>query len=751
MTRGRFVIHHHRLLLALLLGILLASIPIGMAAAEEEDPDDQKADRPRIGIALGGGGARGAAHIGVLQVLKEMNVPIDYVVGTSMGSIVGALYAVGMQPEEIETTVVAVDWDDLFSDRPERTQRIYRRKQDDSAAFIPVEWGWKGRIVLSSGVVAGQKLGFAFRSPSLYLSGHHGFDELPYPFRAVTTNLQTGEMFVPEKGNLLKAVRASMSIPGVFPPVHWNGMRLVDGYLARNLPVDVVRAMGADIVIAVDVGELPEHTDPVNLKTLMGINHQKGIIGARQNVDPQLLDADIIIHPDLTGISSREFKRVAETIEPGRIAAEAVAEQLRSLSLSPAAYQAHLEAHAPREIGDLIIDDIILVNNTRVHDVAILRNINQKTGQELDLDQLKIDLAKLYDFGVFELMDFELQKKGDQLVLVIMAIEKYHSPNIINFGLSFEGGEGGKSDIEARMRWTRLEMNRFGAELRTDVQLGRNSLVQSEFYQPLTWRRIPFFALTGNAEMDIKDWYFENRRWGEYKTTEFSIKPELGFRLGHFGEIRAGLEYGHLDARDRTGLSLAEFKGTGGGYTARLAFDMYDLAILPRRGFGAVVEISQKSPEFGSGLDFTKLHSGLASAHTFHRHTIYLALEGGTAMKTDLPEFAMFTLGGLGRLSGYAKDQFRGAVFGLAKIAWYHQFAGSMSPFSNSYFIAVQLETGNAWRDYDAVAWENLLYSGLVSLVARTNIGPLAATYGRSEDGNDSFYLTLGTIRNFLD
>ncbi len=751
MTQGRFVFHHSGLILALLLGMFLASFPFGMAAAEDNKTGDQATGRPKIGVALGGGGARGAAHIGVLQVLKEMNVPIDYVVGTSMGSIVGALYAVGIQPEEIETIVVGVDWDDLFSDRPERTQRIYRRKQDDSAAFIPVEWGWKNRIVLSSGVVAGQKLSFAFRSPALYLSGHHGFDNLAYPFRAVTTDLQTGKMFVPDQGNLLKAVRASMSIPGVFPPVHWDDKLLVDGYLARNLPVDVVRAMGADIVIAVDVGGLPENTDPKNLKTLMGINNQKGIIGARQNVDPQLLNADIIIQPDLTGISSREFIRVGETIEPGRIATETVAEQLKALSVSPADYQAHLEAHAPRKIGKLMIDDITLVNNTRVHDKAILRNIKQKTGQELDLDQLKFDLAKLYDFGVFELLDFELRKKGDGLVLIVVANEKYYSPNIINFGLSYEGGEGGKSNIQARMRWTRLEMNRFGAELRTDVQLGKNALVQSEYYQPLTWRRIPFFALTGKAEMDIKDWYFENHKWGEYKTTEFSIKPELGFRLGHYGEIRAGLEYGHLDSRDRTGLSLAEFEGTGGGYVARLAIDMYDLAFLPRRGFEALIQVNQKRPEFGSGLDFTKLNGGIAGAHTFNKHTIYMAFEGGTAMKTDLPEFAMFTLGGLGRLSGYAKDQLRGAVFGLAKVAWYHQFAGNMSPFTNSYYVGVQLEAGNAWRDYDMMSWDDLLYSGLVTLVARTSLGPLAASYGRSEDGRDSIYLTLGSIRGFLN
>jgi NTE family protein len=738
-------------ILFFLLGIFLLAVPADLSRAEETDPEENTAERPKIGIALGGGGARGAAHIGVLQVLKEMNVPIDYVAGTSMGSVVGALYAVGIDPEEIEIILTGVDWADLFSDRPERTQRIFRRKQDDSAAFIPVEWGWKGRIVLSSGVVAGQKLGFAFRSPALYLSGHRGFDELPYPFRSVTTNLQTGEMYVIDKGNLLKAVRASMSIPGVFPPVHWDGLTLVDGYLARNLPVDVVRAMGADIVIAVDVGQYPETTDPEKFRTLMGITGQSGLIGARQNVDPQLLGADIIIHPDLTGISSREFERVGETIEPGRRAAEAVGEQLRVLSVSPAAYQAHLEDHAPRKIGELVIDDIVLVNNTRVNDTAIMRNIRQERGRVLDLDELKFDLAKLYDFGVFELMDFELRQMGNELILVITAIEKYYSPNIINFGLSYEGGQGGISDVEIRMRWTRLEMNRYGAELRTDFQLGKNALLQTEYYQPLTWKRRPFFALTGKGEIDFKDWYFENRRWGEYKSTEISIKPEIGMRLGHYGEIRVGMDYGNLKVKDRTGLSLADFEGTGGGYSARLAMDMYDLAILPQRGYSGVVQISQKRPEFGSGLDYTKLNAGLAGAHTFSRHTFYAAFEAGTGMKTDMPEFALFTLGGLARLSGYAKDQFRGEIYGLAKVAWYHQFAGTLSPFSNSYYIGLQLEAGNAWRDYDAAGLDDLLYCGLVSLVARTTIGPLAASYGRSEDGNDTFYITLGTVRNFLN
>jgi NTE family protein len=733
---------------ALLLGLFLLLVPTGHILAAETPTQEEDADRPKIGLVLGGGGARGGAHIGVLKVLEEMNVPIDYVVGTSMGSIVGSLFAIGLNPEEIEASVVSVDWDDLFIDRPERTQRIYRRKQDDSAAFIQVEWGWKNGLVLASGVVAGQKLSFAFRDPALYLSGHDGFNELPYPFRAVTTDLQTGAMYVPEKGNLLKAVRASMSIPGIFPPVPWDDRVLVDGYLARNLPVDVCRAMGADIIIAVDVGALPEHTDPESLKTLMGINAQKSNIGARQNVDPQVADADIIIQPPLGGFSSQNFNQVSSTIEPGRRGAEAVADQLRKYSLSAEAYADHLAAHAPRKLPRLVIDDIVLVNYSDVDDRAIMAKIHQPTGEELDLDLLKSDLAEIYDFGVFELIDFELRWQDDSLVLVITANPKYYAPNIVNFGISYEGGEGGRSDVELRARWTRMEMNAFGAELRTDIQVGTNNLLRSEYYQPLSWARRPFVALTAKVEHDSRDWYQDLVRVAQYKELQATARPEMGLRIGHYGEIRGGIDYGYLRITDRTGDSPADFDGRRGGYLVRASFDMMDLPILPRKGYLLHANYFRGRPEFGSDLDYARLEGGAAGAVTVHRHTFSGRVTGGSNLDTEIPEFHMFTLGGLSRLSGYNRDQIRGQAYGLASVAWYHLFAGSTQPYTTAWHIGLQGEAGNAWLDPRAARLNDLRYSGLVSIVATTIIGPAAVTYAHSEGGHNSFYITVGTIRD---
>ena len=730
------------------LGVVLSCLLIVVPVAVKAEDSKSEETRPRIGLVLGGGGARGAAHVGVLRALKEMNIPVDYITGTSMGSVVGSLYAIGLQPDAIEEILMGVDWDDLFSDRPFRPDRTFRRKEDDSAAFLPVEWGWKGRIVLSSGVIAGQKLSFAFRDNYLYLAGYNGFDNLAYPFRAVATDLQTGKIFVPDSGNLLKMVRASMSIPGVFPPVNWEGHTLVDGYLARNLPVDVCLGMGADIIIAVDVGSLPEETDPNYFKTLGGINMQKGIINSRQNVDPQLEFADIIIQPILSDISTRDFKSVGETIEPGYNAALSVGKQLRRLSVSDEEYAAHLAKHAHPGDIELTITDIEIHNNTRVHDRAILENISQPLGEALDLDQLKFDLAEIYDFGVFSLIDFSLEEVDGEITLVISAEEKFYAPDILNFGLSYYGGEGNQSVLNARVRWTHLEMNRYGAEVRTDFQVGETNLLRSEFYQPITWNRAPFFALAGQYKGAIYPWYYDLKHWGDYKTKSWHLMPDIGSRLGHWGELRVGADFGHLRTTDKTGLSLAEFDGLRGGYRVILSFDKIDIPFLPRSGYEGYLRYFAGRPEFGSDLNYDRFDGQFGGAKTWGGNTFSASIEGGTNFGSDLPEFDMFTLGGLNSLTGYQQNQIRGQRYGLAQLSWYHKLVGQPSPFSTSWFLVIQGEAGNAWYHPEEARFDNLRYTGSIGLVGTTMFGPLTIAYGRADDGNDAAYVTLGVVRD---
>ncbi len=733
---------------AFLLAFLLLA-----AAAPAQTPAEEEADaeRPRIGLVLGGGGARGGAHIGVLKVLQEMRVPVDYVAGTSMGAIVGALFAIGLTPAQIEAELAAVDWNDLFSDTPEREQRSYRRKQDDSAYFLPIEFGIRGRsLVTARGMIAGQKFAFAFRNPDLYLAGHHGFDDLAYPFRPVATDLHTGEMVVLERGNLLKAVRASMSIPGAFPPVEWDGRELVDGYLARNLPVDVVRAMGADIVIAVDVGALPDSTGDEALRTMLGITAQTGLIQARQNVLPQLAQADVVIRPDLPGMAGQDFQDVTATFAPGAAAARAAADRLRPLALDPAAYARHLARHRMPAPGAITVDRIAVKNDSRVPDRTIRKHVRQQLGQFLYLDELAQDLTALYDFGVFELVDFQLsrdtQAGPDSTTLTVIAKRKYYSPNIVHFGLAYEGGQAGLSALNARVRVTSLELNGWGGEVRTDLQLGETDALRSEYYQPLGWHRRPFVAASLTLQSQIHDWYYEMWNLGEYLEKDIHGEVDLGWRLAKFGELRAGLLYGYVDAATKVGLSAADFEGHRGGGVLQVGVDVMDAAVFPREGLRGLARAYFSVPDLGSDLDYNTIEAGLRTAGSRGRSTFTTLLQGGSNLGSDLPEFAMFTAGGLGRLSAYTNDQLRGEMYGLAGLGWHYRLGGLSSPYSTQWYAGLNLEAGNSWRNADDAGFDDLLGCAGIMLGARTLLGPLVLSYARALDGNDAFYLTLGRL-----
>jgi NTE family protein len=303
-------------------------------------------ERPRIGVSLGGGGARGLAHVGVLQVLEELRVPVDYIAGTSMGAIVGSLYALGFTAAAIESLLLHVDWDDVLSDSSDRAIRSFRRKQDDQANILGLEFGFKdGKLALPRSLASSQNLAFALQVPGLHTEGRQSFDDLPIPFRAVASNVETGEAVVLDHGSLFRAVRASMTLPLVFSPVESDSLLLIDGGLTLNNPVVVVRDMGADIVIAVSVDDVPTVRSREDLSEVKGFMFQLLAVGLHEQVQAALEQANIVIHPSLPGILMDDFARSAEAIAAGRESAEAQSATLQQYSLSPASAAAYRDEH----------------------------------------------------------------------------------------------------------------------------------------------------------------------------------------------------------------------------------------------------------------------------------------------------------------------------------------------------------------------------------------------------------------------
>ena len=308
------------------------------------------AERPRVGLVLGGGGARGAAHIGVLRELERHRVPIDAIAGTSMGAIVGGLYAAGMSVAELQDVVATLDWADTMSDTPPRKDLSFRRKQDDAHFPIDLELGLRGsELVVPMGVIQGQDLELLLRELTIGVSGISDFDDLPIPFRAVASDIESGEAVILDSGDLAQAIRASMAVPGALAPVRIGDRLLVDGGLVGNLPIDVARTMGVDVVIAVDV-EFPLYSAD-ELDSAFAISEQMLTIlihkETRRQIDT-LGDDDVLIRPELGTFASSDFGRIADTLEPGAEAARAVSASLRRLTRSESEYAEHVAQRPDR-------------------------------------------------------------------------------------------------------------------------------------------------------------------------------------------------------------------------------------------------------------------------------------------------------------------------------------------------------------------------------------------------------------------
>jgi NTE family protein len=709
--------------------------------------DEAAADRPlRIGLALGGGGARGAAHVGVLRVLEEQNITVDYVAGTSMGSIVGSLYALGLSADEIERALLAVDWGELFVDRPSRRTRSMRRKEDDTATFFPIEFGLRhGRLVTPRGLIAGQKFAFAFPHTGMIDATRESFDELPIPYRAVATDLETGDKVVLDRGNLLRAVRASMSIPGVFPPVEIDGRLLVDGYLTSNVPVDVVRAMGADLVIAVEVGRRMEDTTRDELETIGGIQEQAARIRSQLALQDELGRADIVIRPDLEQWSGQEYDRLAEIMPPGETAARRHLAELAPLGVPDpvfAAWRQHVES---RPVDVPPVDRVALVNETRIADDVIFARIDVDPGERLDADRLLRSFEEIYELGLVERSDFELTREDGQNVLRVFVHEKPYAPYLVYLGGSYRLSYSGFSPLNLHLRVNKLEVNRRGAEWRTDLSVGSVFGIRSEFYQPIDVERRWFVAPQGQATYQEDAFFVDQRYAGSYRVRRLLAGLDLGRSLGRTAEIRAGAFAGNMATDWASGIFPVPERNDGvAGLRAALTIDTLDDHRVPQRGMLLTANLITPQRWLGNEVAYDRLWGQLFVAAGSRDDRVLIDLQGGTSFGSDMPYYQDFYLGGLRALSGYHLQRLRGQAYGLASVGWLHRLGGGNLPFSSKTYLGLWADAGNAWFDSRDASLGDLIYNAAISLLFETPLGPLHLGYGHADDGRDAFHLDFG-------
>jgi NTE family protein len=732
--------------LFLLAAFLNAFVPYSFG--ENADKAKTVKTRPRIGLVLSGGGARGAAHIGVLKVLEELRVPVDYIAGTSMGSIVGGSYASGNTIDQMLRDISTIKSADLASDAPPRQDVSIRRKQDDLQNYIGPEIGFRrGKLLLPKGVVTGIGLEAVLRDLAK-VKGSVDFDSLPIPFRAVATDIGTGKMVVFRSGDLAAVMRASMSVPGAIAPAELDGKALVDGGLTRNLPVDVARDMGADVVIAVNLGTPLMRPDQID--SLLSVTGQMINILTEQNVQASLASLkpnDVLIQPELGDYSATDFDHMPDTVPIGEAAARKVQDRLARYSLTPEEYAAHRR----RQMGAAaaatkVIDEIRIEGLKRVNPKVIAENMETQVGKPLDVKVLDADMRRIYGRGDFEHVGYRLIEEPGKQILAVNAVEKSWGPDYLRFGLGLSAESSGDAYFNVLGSYRRTWINSLGAEWRNDVQFGQATRLKSEFYQPLFVHRYLFMA----PMVEYDERYVQIFKGGtvlaKYKNRSTTAGLDLGSEITKYGELRVGFVGGWQTFRLNTGpqeLAPTEDQADIGAVRARLRIDQLDSVKFPRSGYAITAEIFDSHTEFGARDNYTRWEGDLKSAFSFGDNTVQIALKGGGAIgSAPLPGYDQFSFGGFLRLSGYRTDQFYGDSLEFGRMLYFYKL--SKGTLTEGMYAGASLEAARIGGQLVPGNPTGMLASGSLFLAVDTPLGPIYLGYGIGERDNTSFYFFLG-------
>ena len=732
----------------IMLGLLLAATLLCPAFA----PDAKAAlDRPRIGLALGGGGARGIAHVGVLKTLEEMRVPVDCIAGTSMGSIIGGLYAAGLSPEQMSETVQRINWPQAFSDGPPRADLPFRVKEEQRV-LLDAEIGLKrGQVQLPKGLLEGQNLLLLLEQLSLPAASVHDFDKLRVPYRAVAADLATGEPVVLGSGELAKAMRASMSIPSALVPVELDGRVLVDGGVANNVPVDVVRQLcRPDVIIAVNVGAPLVQAD--QLTSVLSVTEQLTNFLTVGNTGRQLrtLGAkDVLIVPDLKDLGSIDFNRAAEAVAIGYAAAQAKRAELSRLSVAPAAYRAYLAALPEIPQAERpIIDFIRVENNTRLSDRVIEGQLHIKPGERLDPDKLNRNLNTIYGMGEFQRVNYTLVREGDKTGLVVETQQKDIGADTLKFGLFLGANLKGDSEFDISAAYTLSQLNSLGAQWRNFVQLGGTIALASDFYQPLDADQryyIDPYVRYEQYNFDLVDAVHADG--SSFRVYRSEIGLEVGRHLEDWGRLSLALYYGAGRNDLRLGQpSPHEGNFTQAGYALRWQIDTLDNLNFPTMGHRGNLTFRDSLTELGADQDFRTLALDVAHAFTWDQYSIIPRVRLAGKLSGELGVQDLFLLGGFLNLSGYQPGALSGQYIALGEVIYLVRLTDTSAAFTIPVFAGGSLEVGGAWNEYSDIAFDSLIPAGSAFLGIDTPLGPLYLGAGYAEGGNTSMYVMLGKL-----
>jgi len=717
-------------------------------AALADQAAGKESTRPKVAVVLGGGGAHGVGHLGVLQELERQRVPIDLVVGNEFGGLVGGLYASGMSVEEISEFLFETDWQNVFNPDTRREDLSFRRKQDDQDFLIKYRVGVKdGQAQLPLSLVPNEKLAQLLQSMTADTKGIASFDALPVPFRTVGMDLLTGEEVVLDSGALDRAILTALSAPGTFPPVQIDDKSLITGSLVNNLPVDVAREWGADVIIVVDIGAYIASGDELN--SIFAIVDQVDRLLQRRNSQAsigRMSDADILIRPELAPRKLTEVEGLRDYINSGATATANMADRFDGIRIGEQQFAALSEQRVARRSQTPIISSIELTNDTRVDDAVILAQVTQALDEPLDKEALDQDLRNIFGIGAFSAVEFNLRDKGDASVLEINTIESQAGNRFWRFGISLQDDLEGNSAYTGSASMTWANLNSLGGEWRNVLRIGERQQLSTEFYQPIVKSGRYFVSAgAGYVERNVNS-FVNGEIAGQIRVREYTGALNVGRIFGNSGQVTAGILRGSGSTKTNIGSGIPSVDFDIGGFTASAAYDTYDNIYFPKQGSQAVVGWIGQRESAGADFDVDIVTGSVGAARTWGDHTFI----GDISIQSQLNEVGgaqnLLTTGGLFRLSGYQRDELSGRHTAVGVALYYRRLRSNpLRGFLNATLYAgASLELGNAWQDSSEVAFNNTITAGSLFLGADTFIGPVYLAGGLAEGGKSALYLYVG-------
>jgi NTE family protein len=708
--------------------LVLVSAPAAFAA-----PTDPAA-RPRIALVLGGGGARGGAHLGVLEVLENLRVPIDCIAGTSMGALAGGAYAAGVSPAEIQDLVGKSDWIGMFDDTAGRQSVNLRRKELDDRFYSGLELGIsRDGVRFREGALAGEKLKLFFNHLVRSEFGERSIEQLRLPIAIIATDIGTGERVAIRSGNLTSAMRASMSVPGLMTPVLREGRKLVDGGLTDNLPVEEAKKLcNADIVIAVNVGS--PLLKPEEVKGVVTVLGQVVNLLTEQNVQKSkllLTPRDIYIEPDLEDITATQFTRQLEAAKRGRVAAQAASAELSRYALPEKEYVAwrgKMRVDAPQTPP--VIDKVEIGETHFVNPETLRRAISQKEGAPLDANALAKDLVTEYSQGDLLSLDYSVVRERDRTILRLTPVEKPWGPGYLRFGLGLASDFRAESAYNVRALYRRTWINALGGEWLLGTQLGSEQNINTEFYQPLDQRHWTFLDAYASAGLRKTPLFFGGDRVAVYRIQENRAGIEGGLNIGVHGQASVGWVERSLGAVLDTGPNNFLNRSIHvGGPTAKVAIDTYDQPFFPTGGFKLDASYFEarrvNDRDQGRTEPYSRGELRFGAAYSHGRFAYLGRIEGGTALKGTLPLADAFTLGGPRRMAGFANDQMLGGGYVFGRIDGQYRINYASPLWGLTLIAGVVVEAGRMNKLLTETSLSGWQRSFGGYLAANTFLGPV--------------------------